>query len=70
VPGRVIDRTDSDRHSTLLVAADPDLVATAAGRPGWAAEPAGFEELVLSYLRRPPVRLATAGRPAGTAVAS
>jgi ABC-2 type transport system ATP-binding protein len=72
VPGTTIDRADSERHSTLLVAADPDHVAAAASQPGWAAEPAGFEQLVLAYLRRPPVTMATAGRArtAGTAVAS
>jgi ABC-2 type transport system ATP-binding protein len=72
VPGSTIDRTDSERHSTLLVAADPDLVAAAASQPGWLAEPAGFEQLVLAYLRRPPVTLAAAHRAgtAGTAVAS
>ncbi|MGH3277710.1 MAG: ABC transporter ATP-binding protein [Trebonia sp.] len=55
LPGEVIERTDSDRHSTVLVEAAPDLVSAAAGRPGWAAEPAGFEQLVLAYLRRRPV---------------
>jgi ABC-2 type transport system ATP-binding protein len=71
-PGTTIDRIDSERHSTLLVAADPDHVAVAASQPGWAAEPAGFEQLVLGYLRRPPVTMATTGpaRTAGTAVAS
>jgi len=72
VPGSTIDRTDSERHSTLLVAANPEQVAVAASQPGWAAEPAGFEQLVLGYLRRPPVTMAMAGqaRTAGTAVAS
>ena len=38
LPGRVIERTDSDRHSTVLVAAPPGAVAAAvaAGPPGWA----------------------------------
>src|SRR3984957_9188543 len=54
LPGRVIERTDSDRHSTVLVAAPPELVLVAAGRPGWAAESAGFEQLALAYLRRRP----------------
>ncbi|MGH3207429.1 MAG: ABC transporter ATP-binding protein [Trebonia sp.] len=74
LPGRVIERTDSDRHSTVLVSAPPDAVAAAitAPPPGWAAEPAGFEQLVLAYLRRPPVAAAAAGRvgTSGTAVAS
>ena len=51
LPGQVIERVDSDRHSSVLVAAD--LVQLAAGqRPGWRAEPAGFEQLVLGYLQR------------------
>jgi len=69
IPGKTIDRMDSERHSSLLVAADPDLIEAAASQPGWAAEPTGFEQLVLAYLRRPPVTMATAS-PAGTAVAS
>ncbi len=72
LPGRVVERTDSDRHSTVLVAAAPPLVAAAATQPGWAAEPAGFEQVVLAYLRRPPVAASPAGRfgTAGRAVAS
>jgi ABC-2 type transport system ATP-binding protein len=70
LPGETISRTDSDRHSTVLVSADPRLVTAAVSRPGWAAEPAGFEQVVLGYLRRPPgARLDLAGT-AGTAVAS
>jgi ABC-2 type transport system ATP-binding protein len=61
LPGAVLSRTDSDRHSTVLVAADEAQVA-AAWQPGWLSEPAGFEQLVLAYLRRPPVA-APAGRP-------
>jgi len=60
LPGAVLSRTDSDRHSTVLVAADQAHVA-AAWQPGWLSEPAGFEQLVLAYLRRPPVA-APAGR--------
>ena len=67
LPGRVIERADSDRHSTVLAAAPPGLLATAAGRPGWASAPAGFEQLVLAYLRRPPVAVVAAD--AGAAVA-
>jgi ABC-2 type transport system ATP-binding protein len=76
LPGRVIERTDSDRHSTVLVAADPGLVPVAACRAGWAAAAAGFEQLVLAYLRRPPGQAAGATEPldgtgaAGRAVAS
>lgn len=71
LPGRVIERTDSDRHSAVLVAAPPDRVAMAASRPGYASGPAGFEQLVLAYLRRPPVAAVPAGpaATAGTAVA-
>jgi len=60
LPGKTISRTDSDRHSTVLVAADPARVA-AARQPGWRAEPAGFEQLVLAYLRRPPLGVPAAG---------
>ncbi len=62
LPGAVISRTDSDRHSAILVAADEPAV-TAAWQPGWHAEPIGFEQLVLAYLRRAPVAV-PAGRPA------
>jgi ABC-2 type transport system ATP-binding protein len=51
LPGTAIHRTDSDRHSTVLVRADADQL-TAQGRPGWQAEPVGFEPLVLAYLQR------------------
>jgi ABC-2 type transport system ATP-binding protein len=67
LPGRVIERADSDRHSTVLAAAPPGLLAAAASRPGWASAPAGFEQLVLAYLRRPPVAAVPAD--AGAAVA-
>jgi ABC-2 type transport system ATP-binding protein len=49
ISGVVVQRTDSDRHSTVLVRSHP-------GRPdppGWQVKPVGFEELVLSYLQRP-----------------
>jgi ABC-2 type transport system ATP-binding protein len=49
VTGVVVHRTDSDRHSTVLVRSHP-------GRPdppGWQARPVGFEELVLAYLQQP-----------------
>jgi ABC-2 type transport system ATP-binding protein len=76
LPGRVIERADSDRHSTVLVAAAPGLRSAAARREGWVAEPAGFEQLVLAYLRRPPGRAVDVADPlgamrsAGRAVAS
>jgi ABC-2 type transport system ATP-binding protein len=52
LPGRVIYRTDSDRHSTALVHTDPVRLA-AQRRPGWQADPAGFEQLVMAYLQHP-----------------
>ncbi len=52
LPGLIIHRTDSDRHSTVLVRADPARLA-AQQRPGWQADPVGFEQLVLAYLQRP-----------------
>jgi ABC-2 type transport system ATP-binding protein len=54
LPGTVVSRTDSDRHSTALVAADLGQLAQAE-RPGWRADPVSFDQLVLSYLQRPPV---------------
>ena len=60
LPGTVITRADSDRHSTALVAAG--LVDLAqAQRPGWQVEEAGFEQMVLAYLRRPPTAVGAAG---------
>ena len=47
LPGTVITRDDSDRHSTVLVAADPPPQ-----HPQWVVEPVSFEQLVLAYLRR------------------
>jgi ABC-2 type transport system ATP-binding protein len=49
VSGVVVHRTDSDRHSTAVVRTHPGRPAP----PGWQAEPVGFEELVLAYLRQP-----------------
>ncbi len=62
LPGQVILRTDSDRHSVLLVRADPDELA-AQGRAGWQADPVSFEQLVMGYLQRPPATAST-GNPA------
>jgi len=53
LPGLRIHRTDSDRHSTVLVRADPARLA-ARLRPGWQADPVGFEQLVLAYLQHRP----------------
>jgi ABC-2 type transport system ATP-binding protein len=51
LPGRVIHRSDSDRHSAALVRIDPVRLAVEA-RAGWQAEPVGFEQLVMAYLQR------------------
>ena len=51
LPGTVIHRTDSDRHSTVLVRTDPARLA-AQGHPGWQADPVSFEQLVMAYLQR------------------
>ncbi len=53
LPGTVISRDDSDRHSTVLVTADLGQLAQAQ-RPGWQAEPVSFEQLLLAYLGRRP----------------
>ncbi len=52
LPGLIIHRTDSDRHSAVLVRTDPGRLA-AQQRPGWRAGPVGFEQLVMAYLQRP-----------------
>jgi ABC-2 type transport system ATP-binding protein len=52
LPGTVISRADSDRHSTALVTADIGQLAQAQ-RAGWHAEPVSFEQLLLAYLQRP-----------------
>ena len=65
LPGRVIHRTDSDRHSTALVRADPARLA-AHGQPAWQADPVSFEQLVMGYLQRPSTA-ANTGNPAPAA---
>ena len=55
LPGTVIQRTDSDRHSTVLARADRAGLA-AQGRPGWQADPVSFEQLIMAYLQRPTPR--------------
>ena len=52
LPGTAIQRTDSDRHSTVLVRADPVQLAVQ-GLAGWQADPVSFEQLVMAYLQRP-----------------
>jgi ABC-2 type transport system ATP-binding protein len=68
LPGTVIHRTDSDRHSTVLVRTGPVRLAVHS-RPGWQDGPVSFEQLVMAYLQRPSAVAATddsspaAGRP-------
>jgi ABC-2 type transport system ATP-binding protein len=52
LPGTLIHRTDSDRHSSVLLRTGPAAPAARA-HPGWQAESVGFEQLVLAYLQRP-----------------
>ena len=52
LPGTAIHRTDSDRHSTVLVRADAVQLAVQ-GHAGWQADPVSFEQLVMAYLQRP-----------------
>jgi len=61
LPGTAIHRTDSDRHSTVLVRAGLARPATRQ-LPGWQADPVSFEQLVMGYLQRPPTA-ATTGNP-------
>ena len=56
LPGTVIQRTDSDRHSTVLIRTDPVQLAVQ-GHAGWPAEPVSFEQLVMAYLQRPAVTI-------------
>jgi ABC-2 type transport system ATP-binding protein len=58
LPGLPIHRTDSDRHSTVVVRTDPARLAVQA-RPGWQADPVGFDQLVMAYLQRRPQTAAT-----------
>jgi ABC-2 type transport system ATP-binding protein len=68
LPGTPINRTDSDRHSTVLVRTDPVQLAVR-GHAGWQADAVSFEQLVMGYLQRPPAA-ATTGHPARTAEGS
>jgi ABC-2 type transport system ATP-binding protein len=52
LPGIVIQRTDSDRHSTVLVRVGAVPLGVQ-GHAGWQADPVSFEQLVMAYLRRP-----------------
>jgi ABC-2 type transport system ATP-binding protein len=65
LPGTLIHRDDSDRHSAVLVRAGADQLAVQ-GRAGWQAETVSFEQLVMAYLQRPS-STATTGNPAPAA---
>jgi ABC-2 type transport system ATP-binding protein len=52
LPGTLIDRADSDRHSSVLLRTSPASLA-AQPHPGWRAEAVGFEQIVMAYLQRP-----------------
>ena len=65
LPGLPIHRTDSDRHSTVVVRTDPAR-PSAQVHPGWQADPVGFEQLIMAYLQRTPAAAAT-GNPAQAA---
>jgi ABC-2 type transport system ATP-binding protein len=65
LPGTALHRTDSDRHSTVLVRADAVALAVQ-GHAGWQADPVSFEQLVMGYLQRPSTA-ATTGNPAPAA---
>jgi ABC-2 type transport system ATP-binding protein len=58
LPGTVIHRDDSDRHSTVLVGTDPVRLA-AQGHARWQVGPVSFEQLVMGYLQRPPTAAST-----------
>jgi len=62
LPGTAIHRTDSDRHSTVLVRADP-VQLDVQGHAGWQADPVSFEQLVMAYLQRQSTATTT-GNPA------
>ena len=65
LPGLPIHRTDSDRHSTVVVRTDPAR-PSAQEHPGWQADPVGFEQLIMAYLQRTPAA-AAASNPAQAA---
>jgi ABC-2 type transport system ATP-binding protein len=51
LPKTVIQRTDGDRRSVVLVRADPVRLA-AQQRSEWQTDPVSFEQLVMAYLQR------------------
>jgi len=52
LPATPIHRTDSDRHSSVMLRVSP-ATPTAQAHPDWQAETVGFEQLVMAYLQRP-----------------
>ncbi len=52
LPGTIIHRDDSDRHSSVLLRTSPATPAIQA-HPDWRIETVGVEELVMAYLQRP-----------------
>jgi len=52
LPGTLIHRTDSDRHSAVLLRTG-QVPAAGRSHPDWQAGPVGFEQLILAYLQRP-----------------
>jgi ABC-2 type transport system ATP-binding protein len=52
LPGTAVHRSDSDRHSSVVLRTSPAALA-AQPRPDWRADPVGFEQLVMAYLQRP-----------------
>jgi ABC-2 type transport system ATP-binding protein len=64
VPGTIISRSDSDRHSTVLITADLGQLAQAV-RPGWQTDAVSFEQLLIAYLQRPATGAPPSAEPAG-----
>ncbi len=62
LPGVPIHRSDSDRHSSVLLRTGPAPLA-AWPHPDWQAGSVSFEQLVMAYLQRP-FRAAGSGNPA------
>jgi len=52
LPGTIIHRDDSDRHSSVLLRTSPATPALQA-HPDWRIETVSVEELVMAYLQRP-----------------
>jgi ABC-2 type transport system ATP-binding protein len=52
LPGTIIHRDDSDRHSSVLLRTSPATRAIQA-HPDWRIETVSVEELVMAYLQRP-----------------